>query len=90
MDAPTGRPLRPDEFVEVEWVLDRTLLRDGPEGRRRGLLRLVEQAREQGASPTVDDLAAALEVSKATIKRDLEALRRRGLAPATRGARTTG
>ena len=89
--APTGRPLRDDEWVEVVWTVaaleDETIA--GKVARRRHrLLRLLREAKEQGAAPTVDDLAAALEVSRATIKRDLAALRRAGHEVRTRGSRS--
>ena len=58
--------------------------------RRHRLLRLLREAREQGAAPTLDDLAAALEVSRATIKRDLAALRQAGHEAQTRGSRSVG
>lgn len=90
-DAPTGRPLRNDEWVEVTWAVaepaDRSFS-DGIAQRRHRLLRLVEQARRQGAAPTIVDLATALAVSPATIRRDLAALRRQGKAIFTRGSRS--
>ncbi len=85
--APLGRPLRPDELVEVDWVLDRDFLGTSPAERRRGIVELAGQASAQGALPTIDDLAAALSVSRATIKRDLSVLRSHGTAPRTRGTR---
>ena len=89
-DAPTGRPLRDDEWVIVRWTThapeDETI-EHKVERRRYRLLRLLTEAAEQGAAPTVDDLAEALEASRATIKRDLAALRRAGMTVRTRGAR---
>lgn len=87
-DAPTGRPLRNDEYVEVRWTLtapEDAALPDKVTCRHKRLLRLLHEAEEQGAAPTVDDLAAALDVSQATIKRDLAALRRSGHQANTRG-----
>jgi len=55
--------------------------------RQHRLQRLVQEAQDQGASPTVDDLAGVLDVSRATIKRDLAALRRAGHRVRTRGSR---
>ncbi|HFD38941.1 MAG TPA: tetratricopeptide repeat protein, partial [Anaerolineae bacterium] len=89
-DAPRGRPLRDDEYVTVAWTPT------APEDdeispkiarRRHRLLRLLREAEEQGASPTVDDLAKALAVSPTTLKRDLAALRREGHPLKTRGSR---
>jgi DNA-binding SARP family transcriptional activator/DNA-binding transcriptional ArsR family regulator len=89
-DAPTGRPLRDDEWVEVMWTLDApedTSIPRKTARRQHRLLRLVREAAEQGAAPTVDHLAAALGVSRATIKRDLAALRKAGYEVRTRGSR---
>ncbi len=89
--VPTGRPLREDERVEVTWTV--SAAEDGEVAgktahRRRRLLRLLAEAAEQGAAPTVDDLAAALHVSRATIKRDLAGLRAGGQEARTRGSRS--
>jgi tetratricopeptide (TPR) repeat protein len=88
--APTGRPLRASEYVSVTW----TVAAPGDDAipkkktrRQRRLLRLLKEAREQGAAPTVGDLAQALDVSQPTIRRDLAALRQAGHAPQTRGSR---
>jgi tetratricopeptide (TPR) repeat protein len=88
--VPTGRPLRADEQIAVTWTLA------APEDenvsgkalrRRQRLLRLLREAEEQGAAPTVNDLADALDVNRVTIKRDLAALRGSGQSPRTRGSR---
>jgi DNA-binding SARP family transcriptional activator len=88
--APTGRPLQDDEYVTVTWTQstpeDSAIGRE-MDRRRQRLLRLLKQAAEQGAAPTVDDLAEALQVSPPTIKRDLAALRRVGHSAHTRGSR---
>lgn len=97
--APTGRPLREDEWVDVVWTVmaeeDEAIASVEPSERqrkitrrRRRLLRLLREAAEQGAAPTVDDLAEALGVGKATIKRDLAALRQAGHEVRTRGSRS--
>jgi tetratricopeptide (TPR) repeat protein len=90
IEAPTGRPLRDAEFVNVTWTLfapeDNTVL-DKSERRQAQLERLMREATHQGAAPTVDDLAQALGASRATIKRDLAALRRSGGELRTRGTR---
>ncbi|MGD8968231.1 MAG: DUF1670 domain-containing protein, partial [Anaerolineae bacterium] len=58
----------------------------GKIARRRGrILRLLREAAEQSAAPTVADLADALETSARTIKRDLAALRTQGHDVRTRG-----
>ena len=91
-DAPTGRPLGDDEWVEITWTLvapeDEAI--SGKVARRQHrLLRLLREAEEQGAAPTVDDLASALKVGRATIKRDLAAMRETGQTVRTRGSRNT-
>ena len=88
--APTGRPLRDDEWVEITWTV--AAPKDEPivskvVRRQQRLQRLLREAKEQGAAPTVDDLGDALGVSRATIKRDLAALRRAGHEVRTRGSR---
>ncbi len=88
--APSGRPLHEDEYVEVTWTPQ--LPQDDQEkdkvaSRQARLLRLLQEAEDQGAAPTIDDLARALEVSRATVKRDLSALRRAGHRAKTRGGK---
>ncbi|MDH7486597.1 MAG: tetratricopeptide repeat protein [Anaerolineae bacterium] len=89
--VPTGRPLREDEWVTVAWTLaaptDDAIAGKTPRRQHR-LLRLLREAEAQGAAPTVDDLAAALQVSRATLKRDLATLRATGQAAHTRGSRS--
>ncbi|MFA9446066.1 BTAD domain-containing putative transcriptional regulator [Egicoccus sp. AB-alg6-2] len=88
--APRGRPLRAAEYVEVEVALP-----PGPEApddpiqRRRWLLsRVVTQITDQGGAATTADLAGLLDVSEATVRRDLAALRSAGRPIETRGRRT--
>ena len=87
--APTGRPLRADEFVSVAWsvetVLD-TAVADKKQRRQQRLQRLLAEAAAQQAAPTIQDLAAALHVSPGTIKRDLAAMRQAGIVVNTRGS----
>ena len=93
-DAPAGRPLRASELVvirvEVDPLVDEGTCdgtTDPVERRRIQLTDAVEQATAQGGAVTVSDLARILEVSAATVRRDLAALRRRGCAVPTRGAK---
>ncbi len=91
LEAPTGRPLREDEWVEVAWTIDEPTDRavTDPVARRRGrLVRLMREARDQGGAPTVEDLASALEVSRTTVRRDLASLRQLGEPVFTRGSRS--
>ena len=87
-DAPTGRPLDDDEWVEVIWTVaapEDEAIRGKVARRRHRLLRLLREAIAQGATPTVDQLAQVLQVSVRTVKRDLAALRAAGHATPTRG-----
>jgi biotin operon repressor len=88
--APTGRPLHDDEYANVTWTLsapEDESVRGKPARRQARLRRLLQEAADQGAAPTVDDLAGALGVSRSTIKRDLAALRQAGFHVQTRGSR---
>jgi DNA-binding IclR family transcriptional regulator len=88
--TPTGRPLRDDEYVTVTWTveaLEDRAISGKADRRRHQLLRLLQEAEEQDATPTVGDLADALEVSPGTVKRDLSTLRRAGYRIRTRGSR---
>ena len=88
-EAPVGRPLGTDEQLEV--TLDLAVHGDAPDdpiARRRWLLeRAVDQILAAGGLATVGDLAAALEVSEATVRRDLQVLRAQGARLPTRGRR---
>jgi DeoR/GlpR family transcriptional regulator of sugar metabolism len=52
------------------------------------LHRVIDQVDEQGGAVTVTDLAHLLAVSEATVRRDLQALRRSGARIETRGRRS--
>ncbi len=88
--TPTGRPLRPEELVTVRWTVEtgEDDVDDDPVAvRRHRLARLLTEAQEQGAEPTLEHLAGVLAVSPATVRRDLAALRDTGLDLRTRGRR---
>ena len=75
--TPLGRPLKPEEWVEVNWTVaaeeDEAI--GGKVARRRArLLRLLEEAAQQGASPAYEHLAQALGVSPRTLSTDMTAL----------------
>ncbi len=87
--TPLGRAVRPDDLVEVGLQLPRSGGPADPIERRRWLLaEVVHQIVEQEGAPTVADLAGILEVSGATVRRDLAALRGAGQTLPTRGAST--
>ncbi len=89
-DVPIGRPLAPDDLIEVVIELDHEGADAGdPATRRRVLSDIVHQARKQGGAPTVDDLATVLSVSASTVRRDLTALREGGVHVPTRGSRAS-
>ncbi len=87
-EAPTGRPLDDDEWVEVIWTVaapEDEAIRGKVARRRHRLRRLLDEAVAQGAAPTLGQLAEVLQVSLRTVKRDLAALRAAGYATPTRG-----
>lgn len=62
----------------VEWTVhapEDMALPEGPPRRRHRLRRLLAEAKEQGARPTVQALAKVLGVSPRTVRRDLRALK---------------
>jgi predicted ATPase/DNA-binding SARP family transcriptional activator len=91
-DAPLGRPLRKDEYVIVTWTVaapeDKVVARK-VERRRRCILRLLNEARAQGAAPRDQDLAEVLGVSLTTLRRDMAALRAQGHRLPTRWRKMT-
>ncbi|MGH8871224.1 MAG: DUF1670 domain-containing protein, partial [Acidimicrobiia bacterium] len=89
-DAPTGRPLDDEDLRHVVWTLDHPedLRVASPiERRRRRLLRLLTEASEMGAVPSIEHLAGAMGVSDSTVRRDLAVLREEGHRVDTRGHR---
>ena len=90
--APHGIPLRQTDLVDVTWSLDageedlEVLRKHGHVGLRQvRLLRLVEEALDQGGEPTQEDLARVLTVSVRTIRSDIAVLKTNGVNVATRG-----
>lgn len=85
-DVPLGRKLTDADYVTITWTLaalddDEA---DTVQARRHILKRLLAEAEAQQASPTDSDLAAALNVSRRTILRDMKALNEAGLTLSTR------
>ncbi|RZV46432.1 MAG: DUF1670 domain-containing protein [Acidimicrobiia bacterium] len=88
--APTGRAVHPSELIEVSWTIHHPLderVGTGPALREVQLMRLMSEADAAGAAPTIVDLANALDVSTATVRRDIERLRSAGRTIKTRGQR---
>ena len=90
--APFGPPLAEAEKVTVTLTVDAgvedAVVKEcqGVEGQRRGrLLRIIEEALEQGGVLTQEDLAQALGVTRRTIIRDVKALKEEGHLVHTRG-----
>jgi DNA-binding MarR family transcriptional regulator len=90
--APIGPPLAETDRVEVTLTVDagaedgEVLGRDGRTALRGGrILRLAEEALEQGGVLTEEDLARALQVTRRTIERDVRTLRAAGHLVQTRG-----
>ncbi|MGD2179137.1 MAG: HTH domain-containing protein, partial [Anaerolineae bacterium] len=89
VSAPASRRLREDEYTQVTWTVGAPEDDRIPEKvarRRHRILRLLREATEQSAAPTVEHLADALHVSARTIKRDLAALRTQGHDIRTHGS----
>jgi len=92
LDAGHGRALRDTAQQEVLWTLNagredqEVLQRAGTAALRHvRIQRLLDEALEQGAVATQEDLAQALSVSVRTVKRDCQALEAQGLDVPTRG-----
>jgi transcription initiation factor IIE alpha subunit len=92
LKAPFGPPLKETDKVEVTLTLDagaediEVKAQEGSKGLRRGrMLRLIEEALEQGGVLTQDDLAWILKVSNRTIRRDIRDLKAEGHVIQTRG-----
>lgn len=90
--APFGPPLSETDKVEVTLTVDAgaedaaVKAREGREGLRRGrILRLIDEALEQGGVLTQEDLARVLAVDVRTIRRDIRALSQKGHLIHTRG-----
>lgn len=92
MKTPFGPPLAETDKVEVTLTVDagaedaEVKARQKAEGLRRSqILRLTEEALEQGGVLTQEDLARALKISARTIRRDVRVLKEEGYLVHTRG-----
>jgi len=86
--APLRRHLTPQERITILWAPDAGPLEPSLPRvplRRARIRRLLTEAAVQTATPGVRDLSGALNVSPATIKADLAALRQEGWPAFTRG-----
>ena len=93
LNAPFGPPLAETDKVEVTLTVDAgeedesVKKQEGTERLRQGrILRLTEEALEQGGVLTQEDLARALSVDVRTIRRSVKALKAEGHLVQTRGA----
>lgn len=93
LKAPFGPRLAESAKVGVVLTVDngaedvRVKETEGVEGLRRGrILRITEEALEQGGVLTQEDLARVLQVDRRTIVRDIQALEREKHIVSTRGA----
>ncbi len=89
-EVPPGQPIGACKRVAITLTMDHPddleALRQGIATLRRSKVqRLTQEAREQGALLTQEDLARLLCSSRSTIKRDVAWLRRQGLDVPTRG-----
>lgn len=87
-----GPPLEETDMVTITWTIDAgeddlAVLREHDQValRRVRILRLIDEALEQGGVPTQEDLARVLQSSVRTIRSDIAALKAEGYAVATRG-----
>jgi len=92
LKAPFGPPLAEADKVEVTLTVDAGVedaevkAQQGAEGLRQGqILRLTEEALEQGGVLSQEDLARALSVAARTIRRDVRVLKAEGHLVQTRG-----
>ncbi len=86
-DVPLGRKLTPNDYVNVCWTIHNLTDQNITETavRRRAIIqRLIQEAEQQNAAPTDNDLAAALNVSRRTILRDMKVLNDTGVSLPTR------
>jgi DNA-binding Lrp family transcriptional regulator len=90
--APFGPPLAETEKVEITLTVDagaedgEVQRREGLDGMRRGrILRMTEEALEQGGVLSQEDVARALGVSVRTIRRDIRVLKSADHVVQTRG-----
>jgi hypothetical protein len=87
---PLGRSLKGGDWTQVRWTVSDPSDFDvaDPVGRRRlRIRRFLDEARHQGADPRIEDVANALGVSVATVRRDVAELRRTVSGLNTRGSR---
>ncbi len=92
LKAPFGPPLTETDRVEVTLAMDAgaedmaVRARESTEELRQGrILRLTEEALEQGGVLTQEDLARVLSVHRRTIARDVKVLKAEGHVIQTRG-----
>jgi len=88
--APLGRTLTDAEYVTITWTVyapEDDRIPNKSDRRQHVLRRLLAEAKAQGAAPTDHDLAAALDASRRTVLRDMEAFSQSGVSILTRRRR---
>ncbi len=87
--TPNGRQPKDDEVLSVAvtpWLPSDAAIESPVDRRRCQLERVFGEMQSAGAVPSIKHLARALDVSQATVKRDLSALRSAGRVMRTRGS----
>jgi len=89
-DTPPGHPIAESKRVPINLTVDSpddlVALRHGVAALRQGKIqRLTQEAQDQGALLTQEDLARLLCTSRSTVKRDVAHLRAEGIHVPTRG-----
>ncbi len=86
-NVPLGRKLTAADYITVTWTISALADDTFPtvaHRRQQIIHRLIQEAAQQKATPTDNDLATALNVSRRTILRDIKALKQTGILLPTR------
>ena len=86
-DVPLGRKLTAKDYTSILWTitdLEDQTISSTAKRRHHIIQRLIQEAEHQNATPTDQDLATALNVSRRTILRDMKTLNNAGITLPTR------